>query len=295
VPIVDQSLDLMVQKIYDEVTYDASHDPLTGLNNRKEFERRLLRSLQSAKQDSSKHALCYIDLDKFKVINSNCGYEAGDKVLQDISRLLANSVPDEGMVARLGGNTFGVLIENYHEGEAYRLASTLIGQIQDYKFVFKQTPFQLGASVGLLTIDEEASDIQSLMESVEGASIGAKESGGNRINTYRPDDNEIQRRKSIMEWVAKLNRALDEDKLVLRLQPITALEPLDESDGWIKKKSSGLGSIGHCEVLLSVLDDAGDIIPPLEFIRAAERYNRMQAVDRWVIRRVFNWVATQRQ
>jgi len=278
VPFVDQAIDHMIQDVYCQMDCQAKHDELTGCNNRKEFERRLQHALESCKRKQNKQTVCFINLDQFKVINSTCGMTAGDQLLVDIVQVMQEQLPPYSTLARFGGDEFAVLMENCYEAKGREIAQAMLTAIQDYRFIHDEKTYTVGASIGLVVIDEEWPDIETITHCVDSALISAKEGGRNRVHVYEPHDKEQREREEVMERVAQLNQALDEERLQLRCQKI---DPIDASTG-IKP---------HYEVLLSVEDENGLYVAPGDFIHAAERYNRMQAVDRWVIRQVFKWMA----
>lgn len=279
VAVVDQGLEAMVQKIYEQLAHESTHDPLTGLYNRKEFERRVLHALRLAKKANRKHVISYVDLSQFQVVNSSCGFHAGDALLKKVAKILVKTAPKDSIVARLGGNEFGVLLLNHSEEKGYRIIDAQMQAIKSIRFQWEDSLYRIGANIGLLEISEDSFDVQHLLQNAEACCIAAKEAGGDRIITYKPDGHEMARRETVMAWVTKVNTALEEDRLKLRMQRI---QPIGEF--------AKTGVLPHYEVLLSAVDEKGNSITPIEFVRAAERYNRMQVVDQWVIRTVLSWM-----
>jgi len=253
------------------LSYQASHDALTGLVNRREFERRLERILATGLPDES-HAVVYLDLDQFKVVNDTCGHVAGDELLRQVGAVLVSQVRKRDTVARLGGDEFGVLLEHCQQGQALRIAHQMREALQDFRFVWQDRGFTIGASMGLVPIGPGVDTVATVFRAADDACYAAKEQGRNRVHLYEPDDHELARRHGEMQWVPRIQEALAENRFALFYQPIL---PLGETGR------------AHGEVLLRLLDRDGDLILPSAFIPAAERYNQMQAIDRWVIRRVF--------
>jgi len=250
------------------LSYHATHDALTGLVNRREFERRLAELLVRAKNLGQQHAFCYLDLDQFKVINDTCGHAVGDKLLRQLTYLLQESMRESDTLARLGGDEFGVLLESCPLDRALQIAENLRKVVQDFRFSWDGHPFDLGASIGLVLIDADSVSIEEIMSEADAACYAAKEKGRNRVQIFRPGNLELARRHGEMQWVSRISQALEENRFVLYLQTIA---PLD-----IKQER-------HYEILLRMLDEEGKLVQPMDFIPAAERYNLMSAIDRWVI------------
>lgn len=276
-PLVDKGLEGMVQDAYGRLKYQSVHDQLTGLLNRKEFDRLVNESVMEAKLKENQHAICCINLDQFKVINNACGLDAGDQLLKHIADILLDSSPKDSIVARLGNDEYGVLIKNSNESDAYHGLDNQIHLIENSRFSWEGKTFMVTASAGLAIINRKTTSASAVIKAVNEACLGAKESGRNRIQVFNECDNQLTERHDVMEWIGRLNRALDEDKLHLRGQKISSVTDPAESS--------------HYEVLLSIEDDNGVMLPPADFIQAAEKYNRMQAVDRWVIKNVFQWLS----
>jgi diguanylate cyclase (GGDEF)-like protein len=256
----------------DLLAYHASHDDLTGLTNRREFERRIELSLSSIKQNKSEHALCFMDLDQFKVVNDTCGHVAGDEMLRQLSAILKSLVRKRDTLARLGGDEFGVLMEHCSLDGAHRVVKTFQKAIQDYRFVWEGRSFKVGVSIGLVPITETTANLTEVMKNADAACYMAKDYGRNRIHVYRPEDTDIAERYGVMQWVTQINRALEEDRFCLYAQIIV---PLNNSDDT------------HYELLLRMVDEEGNIISPGAFLPAAERYSLISQLDRWVIEHAF--------
>jgi diguanylate cyclase (GGDEF)-like protein/PAS domain S-box-containing protein len=256
-----------------ELSYQASHDPLTKLVNRREFELRTERLLDSIKQDNSSHALCYMDLDQFKIVNDTCGHTAGDEMLRQLSNELTDSMRHRDTLARLGGDEFGVLMEHCSLDDAQRVAISIQRKIQNFKFIWEGNVFRVGVSIGLVSIDESTSNLSNLLKDADSACYTAKDMGRNRIHVYHAEDSDIAQRHGEIQWLARLNQALDKGWLSLYAQ---AIIPLDGS------------AEAHYEFLLRMIDDKGESFSPGVFLPAAERYNLMSAIDSWVIENAMN-------
>lgn len=263
------------------LAYQATHDSLTGLVNRAEFERRLDRMLESARRDGSSHALCYLDLDQFKVVNDTCGHLAGDALLERLAETLTFRVRQRDTVARLGGDEFAVLIEHCSVEQAMRVANTLHEAISEFVFTWEGKRFQVGVSVGLVPITPDLGDAADVLGAADSACYMAKDQGRNRIHMYAKDDAELARRRGEMSWVSHISGALAEDRFRLRAQPVVPLAP----------RRAGAH---HCELLVVMIDPDGKEIPPGTFLPAAERYNLASRIDRWVVRAALNWLADVR-
>lgn len=260
----------------EQLLFHANHDALTGLINRREFERRALLLLASVKRDKQRHALCFMDLDQFKVVNDSCGHAAGDEMLKQITSALQLVVRKRDTLARMGGDEFSVLLEHCSLEQAQRLADDLYKVIQNYIFLWEGQSFRVGVSIGLVAITEATSNLTELLKEADAACYMAKDLGRNRIHIYHPEDVEIAHRHGEMQWVSKLNQALEEDRFCLYAQTI---EPLNGSNQ------------KHYELLIRMIDEKGEIIPPGAFLPAAERYNLMLKIDIWVIKQAFSLLA----
>jgi diguanylate cyclase (GGDEF)-like protein/PAS domain S-box-containing protein len=253
-----------------QMAHDASHDALTGLINRREFERRLERALASARQYGRQHALCYLDLDQFKLVNDTVGHPAGDELLKQIKGLVAGSFRERDTLARLGGDEFGLLLDNCPLAHAQLIAQALVSSIHDYRFVWQGHSFQIGVSVGLVPITADTQDTAQLLSQADVACYTAKELGRNRVHVYQQADSEPAQRHGEILRAARLRDALEHERFRLYCQPIVAL--------------TAPATPLHYELLLRLLDDRGELLLPAAFIPAAERYGLMGAIDRWVIR-----------
>ena len=261
-----------------QIGWQASHDPLTGLANRREFEALLERSLASAREQRKQHALLYLDLDQFKVINDTCGHMAGDELLKQVANLLLPLVRGSDTLARLGGDEFGVLIEGCSLEQAEQVAQKLHRTLVDFRFVWREKNFRIGVSIGLVAIHAQSGALSNLFSAADAACYMAKEQGRNRIWIHQENDSETVTRHGEMEWVSRITQAFDDNRFRLYFQRI---QPL----------GGGADGEDYCELLVRMLDESGAVIPPMAFIPAAERYGIMSEIDRWVVRHAFDWLA----
>ncbi len=261
-----------------ELNYQSSHDALTGLINRREFEKRVERAIHNAQAQPAAHTLMYLDLDQFKVINDICGHAAGDRLLQQLAGLLLGSVRHRDTLGRLGGDEFGLLLENCPLDKAVVIAKKLLKSIEEFHFSWHDSTFTLGVCIGVVPIDETTADIASAMSAADSACYIAKESGRNQVQVAYLGDRQLQQRRSEMQWVSRLTRALEQDQFELYYMPII---PCADSNGSGK----------HIELLLRMIDDDGSVISPRVFIPPAEKYNMATAIDRWVIDQALQWLA----
>jgi len=261
-----------------QLAHQATHDALTGLINRRAFEHRLQRVLDTAQAEQAEHALCYLDLDQFKIINDTCGHVAGDELLRQLGGLLQQKVRRRDTLARLGGDEFGVLMEHCSLKHALRVANALRVAVEEYRFAWEGKSFNVGVSMGLVPITETSESIAGVLGAADAACYTAKDEGRNRIHVYREDDAELAKRHGEMRWVARIQRALEEDRFQLSFQPIVPVTGADQKGA-------------HYELLLRLKDEEGRIVLPAAFLPAAERYNLATKVDRWVIRSAFEWLA----
>ena len=267
------------RKLRMQLSYQASHDALTGLINRFEFETRLQRLLENAHHENTAHALIYIDLDQFKVVNDTCGHVAGDELLRQLSSLLTKNIRNHDTLARLGGDEFGLLLEYCDSAYSLKIANTLLKLVQDFRFVWDDNNFVVGASIGVVVIDANSGNITDLMRAADAACYSAKDAGRNRVHVVQENDTTLASHYGEMLWVTKINNALDENRFVLFYQRISSLNKSE-----LKQKDM-------FEVLVRMKDENGEIIPPGAFIPAAERYNIMISLDRWVIGEVITWLS----
>ncbi|PKG99860.1 EAL domain-containing protein [Paraglaciecola sp. MB-3u-78] len=257
--------------------YLATHDSLTGVYNRREFERRLQSGLLKAQNQNSDLTLLYMDLDQFKVVNDTCGHKAGDLLIKQLSQKLDAVVLGKGILARLGGDEFGVLLEGDNAQMAYLLANKLLNAVQEFRFIWENRIFTLGISIGQVPWQPNINSPEQLLSMADAACYLAKERGRNQVHTYSAEDEHMQRYESEMSWVSHINHALENDSFELYYQHYQALSQRIEGH--------------HYEILLRMRDQEGNIVPPSTFFPAAERYNLTAQIDRWVVENYFCWLA----
>jgi diguanylate cyclase (GGDEF)-like protein/PAS domain S-box-containing protein len=266
---ISQIQDISERRRYeDALTHEAHHDALTGLPNRRLFEDVLNEKLYSASLDDSPHALFYLDLDRFKLINDTCGHQAGDRVLIELSRLLSQRLSPDDLLARLGGDEFAVITCGVAEEDAPRLAAELIRAVGDYRFRWEGRSFQLGLSVGVALFDNSAQTGVELLKRADTACYIAKQSGRNRVQVYHRSDEEVQQAHSDMDWASRIEQALDENRIELFGQRIVSLDDA---------RQVGL------EVLMRLREADGTLVHPPAFMQAAIRYGLTGKLDRWIV------------
>ncbi|MEX0959655.1 MAG: EAL domain-containing protein [Burkholderiales bacterium] len=262
-----------------KIAYHASHDPLTNLVNRLEFENRLKQALRTIASQGRQHVVMYLDLDQFKIVNDTCGHAAGDQLLRQVGALLKQQVREGDSLARLGGDEFGVLLENCPMQEAIRIADDLRHCIADFRFVSESKSFSIGVSIGVVHIADGMLSLTDVLSAADAACYMAKEKGRNRVQFYRPHDSEVSLRRGEMEWISRLQKALQENRFVLHAQEIVSIS------GQSPRNS-------HHELLVRMIDEHGNAVPPMAFIPAAERYSMMPMIDQWVVHKAFSTIST---
>ena len=258
-----------------QLHHQATHDALTGLANRREFERRLQAAIDDRQRIGIDHALLYVDLDQFKVVNDTCGHAAGDQLLCQVSSAVKQRLRGGDLLARLGGDEFGILLVHCAAADAMALAELIRQRISEQRFPWKDKIFAINASIGVLCLTDHQTTVDDAMSAADQACYLAKDNGRNRVQLYRPDDQEMRARHGEMQWVEKINAALELDRFVLYAQEIRPLAT------WNSDIPGG--EPPHLEILVRMLDADGALISPMAFIPAAERYGLMPRIDRWVI------------
>jgi diguanylate cyclase (GGDEF)-like protein/PAS domain S-box-containing protein len=258
-----------------KLSWQASHDFLTGLVNRREFEQRLAESISSAQETGLQHTLCYLDLDQFKIVNDTCGHVAGDELLRQLSVLLRRRLRTTDTLARIGGDEFGIILHDCGPINANSITDHLLTMIQGFRFVWQNNTFSVGASIGLVSINAESHDLNSILGAADAACYAAKERGRNRIHVYQADDLDLVQQRGERQWIARITKALEEKRFCLYRQ---AIIPIAATSGAKK----------HYELLLRMVSETGEVISPMAFIPAAERYGLMTAIDRWVVSHFFS-------
>jgi Amt family ammonium transporter len=261
-----------------QLTYQAKHDALTGLINRREFEEQLARLIDQLDDGPAQHLLCYIDLDQFKLVNDVCGHAAGDALLRQVAALLKRGLRGSDTLARLGGDEFGVILSNCHVERGVEIAEAMRERVHNFRFAWGDKLFAIGASVGLVPLSRALGNLADALGRADAACYAAKDTGRNRVHVYDPDDRELSLRKGQMKWVTRIQRALDEDHFQLYYH---AIAPLHDP----------ANITSHFEILLRMSDVNADTIPPGAFIPAAERYGLMPEIDHWVVEHTLRWLA----
>lgn len=258
----------------EKMCYLASHDPLTGLVNRGEFETRLKAVIKEALHYKVEHVLCYIDLDRFKIVNDTVGHLAGDQLLVQLTALLQSTMRGSDTLARLGGDEFGLLLHRCKLADAAHVAENIRKIVKQFRFSWEGKTFEIGASIGVAAIDECSGSLQEILSAVDSACYLAKEQGRNRVQVYQRNDENISKRRSEMELTHRIREALDEDRMCLWIQKI-------------KSTDSARHDQEYAEIFVRMTDKEGNIAPPALFFGAAERYQIMPDIDRWVVEHAF--------
>jgi diguanylate cyclase (GGDEF)-like protein/PAS domain S-box-containing protein len=264
------------RRLHRALHYQASHDALTGLINRREFENRLTAAVESVRLNAETQcALLYLDLDQFKLVNDTCGHPAGDQLLKQITGVLQSRVRGGDTLARLGGDEFGILLQSCSLEQALRIAEALRQAIRDYRFIWQDGLLTVGVSIGIVEITRDTPTVANVMSAADVACYSAKDLGRDRVQVYKSDD--VPERHREMHWVSKLTRACEEGRFDLFYQPIVPIGTTVQTNE-------------HFELMLRLRDESGALVTPAEFIPAAERYNIMPSIDRWVVRRALEKV-----
>jgi diguanylate cyclase (GGDEF)-like protein/PAS domain S-box-containing protein len=258
-----------------QLSYQASHDLLTGLYNRRKFEEYLEEILINVREEDKQHSLFYLDLDNFKIVNDTCGHIAGDELLKQLPALLHEVLRTGDIVARLGGDEFGVILENCGLQQSVNIADKIRQKIKNYRFIWDDKTFEIGVSIGVIGINAENADLSQILSSADMACYAAKDSGRNRVHVYELSDEIVSERYGQMRWTARISKALEDHRFKLYQQPIVGISDNNRD---------------HIEILLRMIDEEGNVIPPGAFMPAAERYGLMPEIDRWVIHEVFKFI-----
>lgn len=254
-----------------QLSYQATHDSLTGLINRREFEERLKNVLQQVRNDDSEHVLFYMDLDQFKIINDTCGHMAGDEMLLSVTQLFNNCMRDSDTLARLGGDEFGVLLKNCRAEEAQQVARKIHEEISLFRFIWNDNIFEVGVSIGIVSINDAVFNITDLLSAADSACYVAKEKSHNAQHIYIAGDKALAQHHGQMKWYQRIKHAFDENRFEIYMQEIKPTRKRDKS---------------HAEILLRMKDEKGKIISPIQFLPTAERYHMAMDIDRWVLQKV---------
>ncbi len=257
------------RRLTQKLAYQAAHDALTGLLNRDEFENRLRKILASAREEVP-HALLYLDLDQFKVVNDTCGHDAGDELLRQVTALLHSKLRSRDTLARLGGDEFGIILEHCPQKKALRVAHSILEMVQDFRYQWEDKIFTIGVSIGLFPINRSNECLSKVLSAADKACYAAKDSGRNRVHIYQSDDRLLLKRSGEMQWLPRIQLAMAEKRLCLYFQPILSV-------------SNKNMLVEHGEILLRLQDEQGKLILPGSFLPSAERYDQMLMIDRWVM------------
>lgn len=260
------------------IKFQATHDELTGLGNRRAFEQILNQLFAQTRQTSQQHVLCYLDLDEFKVINDTCGHAAGDELLRQVAQKFAYVMDANDQLCRIGGDEFGMVLHHQTIDTAVPIAEDLQQQLLNFRFHWQDRSFAVGVSIGMVVLNAQTESVGSLLQSADSACYVAKDAGRGRIHVYASDDPALAQRYGVMEWVSRIENALSQNLFVLYAQAIVDITTTQEP---------GL----HCEFLVRMQDGSGGIIPPGAFMPAVERYHLSVRLDRWVVQHALAWMA----
>ncbi len=259
-----------IRAMAQQLTWQASHDALTGLVNRREFERRLGELLETAKAENREHALMFMDLDNFKAVNDTCGHGAGDELLRQLTAVMMTRMRGSDTLARLGGDEFGALLESCPLDQALRIANGMRETVREFRFVWENKTFSVGVSIGLMPLGADSDDMNRVLSLADACCYDAKNKGRDCVQVYRQEESDFSGRHSELQIVSQINRAFEFGQFRLYRQRILQLNPEAESGA-------------HYEVLVRMLDPSGNLVPPTAFMPAAERYNLLTSIERWVI------------
>jgi len=270
-----------VRALSSQLKYYASHDSLTGLINRRQFEYYLDKAIKSTRiENSRQHVVCFMDLDNFKIINDTAGHEAGDEFLKQLALLMQSFLRRSDILGRIGGDEFGILLEDCNIDNAISIAEKIRKEIKSFRFIWANNSFEVGASIGLAKLDSTVASLAEIMRNADTACYISKEEGRNRIHLFDPNDEDIKKRQGELQWMQHIKDALKNNNFVLHCQSIVNIENSGEK---------------HCEILLRLLNSDGTIVPPMSFIPAAERYEIMPSIDRWVITHTIDFLTRNRE
>lgn len=270
------------QKLTKRLSFEATHDALTGLLNRSAFENRITAAVQQSREEHCTHYLCYLDLDQFKVVNDTCGHAAGDELLRSISKVIQQCMRDMDILARLGGDEFGILLTQCSLTSALAIAETIRKKVQASRFIYDNHSFPISASIGVVAITDSQNTLADIFKAADSACYMAKARGRNLVHAYRPTDENIAGHWSGVRWISRMHTALEENLFTLHIQPIVPLN-------WHNF------STAHYELLLRLKDGDQALIYPDAFLPAAARYNLLPKIDRWVFSQAIDWLSKNRQ
>jgi len=260
-----------------KLSHQESHDGLTGLVNRREFEQRLEALMKQNSTHPLEHAVCHINIDRFKVINETCGPAAGDELLVELAMLLKKRVRHHDTLARIGGDEFGIIMRDCTLMHAEHVANSLLDLLGELRFNWHGKRYAVGASIGLVPVTDPDSSVSNVLSAADAACHAAKDKGGHRVLMFSNDDTLLAKRHGHMRWVSRINRALDENRFRLSFQPIAPVQPEDKQPL-------------HYELLIRMQDEIGNMVAPGAFLPAAELYSLSTKIDRWVLSTAFQWL-----
>ncbi len=276
VPLMDRATHSMLEKMHEKLVYNATHDPITKLANRKEFVRQFQREISSLK--GTQHILCYIEIQNFRIITNTCGLDAGDKLLRRFADYVQSRLIDEQLFARIGDKTFAMLLQHCSSEKGYEIIKTLRDQINHCHFEWQDKSYPIAVSTGIVPFSGSDCHIDKIMIKADAACLSAKRAGHNHIQIYEQGNQRLQEQNHIHNWAGQIDKVLSENRLFARCQMIAPVDPQKNQHT-------------HYEILLGIRDRHGGIIAPDDFIPAVEHNQRMPEVDRWVIQTVFSWIA----
>ena len=281
-PALDRAQHSMLQQIHDQLIHESTHDPLTGRINRREFEHHLHKILSNIKSNTENHTLCQLDINQFSLINNACGFKGGDALLKEFANKIETTLDCNAIISRIGIDQFGIYLKNTSLEETSALWQPLLKSLESYRFNWEEKNLPISISIGITPITQANKNIAHLMQTAETCCDDAKSKGNNETHIFHTDDNATTQRKRLMDWVVHIDQAIDNNLLSLRYQPIAPI------------KSDNSTIAHHSEILLKIKDKNGNTLSPQDFVLAAEQYNRMPAIDRWVIKNTFKWIANNK-
>jgi diguanylate cyclase (GGDEF)-like protein len=270
-----------IREMAQQLLWQASHDALTGLVNRREFERRLTELIDTARTQGREHALMFMDLDNFKAVNDSCGHSAGDELLRQLTAVMLSGMRGSDTLARLGGDEFGALLESCPFDQALRIANAMRETVREFRFVWEAKTFSVGVSIGLVPITAESGNLNRLLSLADACCYEAKSKGRDRVQVYRPQESEATDKTTELQVVSQINQAFELGRFRLYRQRIVPLGPGAASQPL------------NYEILVRMIDRAGNLVPPTGFMPAAERYNLLTSIERWVISSLIEYLHTQ--
>ncbi len=266
-----------LRALSNQLFYQAKHDALTGLVNRYEFDRKVQEAILDATLEDRSYCLAYVDLDQFKIVNDTCGHMAGDLLLQQLANHIKDKVRSSDTFARLGGDEFALLLNGCDIHKAHEIVNDMLNMVKEYRFSFDDKVFKIGASIGLVEITQHNKlNLSELLNAVDSACYRAKREGGNRIHIYLQEDSNLKEHHQQLNWVLRIQQALEKDQFVLYMQRIEGMR---------------LGAELHCELLIRMKSEEGKLYSPSIFLPTAERYHLMPLIDRWVVAKAFAVIA----